>query len=436
MTTTFVNPTLWLLGALLVSAAVSALGGRPPREAVTRVVTLATRGPILALLVLMAAGGVGARLFLGYVSPGTYAEEVLGAKAFLAERSLYNGDDRDELRQWLAAEPMPADPFAIPGVSPCQASGMTTRPQFYTSQGHPPMLLLASAPIVAAYGGRGVFVAMSVVAIAAMAAAVLALAGWAGVAPRSPQTWLIAASLLGWQPVIAGLRQGDAAVLAGALVVLAWQLGARTMLAGLATGVATSIAPPAAAALAALVSLRRAAAFVAGCVVAVSALAAVAAGGLLVFADYTRVALAAARAYADTPVNYAVAGRLIASSPTLAPVTVAAIALAVVTGWRARSADAAFGAWLALGMLAAPIVWSQHLALTLVPIAVLLSRVVHSRSSWPLVAWTLLTIVLSLPDPAMSYLRDAVALVGPRAADVPVASVALLTMWGWLVATS
>ena len=38
----------------------------------------------------------GSRAVLGYLSPGTYAEGVVGARAFLAERQLYNGDERAE----------------------------------------------------------------------------------------------------------------------------------------------------------------------------------------------------------------------------------------------------------------------------------------------------------------------------------------------------
>jgi len=436
VTTTLLNSTLWLLAVLLAFATMAAARGRSPRDAATRAIAIATWWPVLTLVGLMTAAGVGSRLFLGYVSPGAYAEEVVGARAFLAERRLYQGDDRADLRRWLDAEPMPADPFAIPGITACQADAMASRPQFYTGQGHPPVLLLASAPIVAVFGGRGVFVLMSLAAIAALVAAIRALARWAGIDPPSQQTWLLAAAVFGWQPVIAGLRQGDAAVLAGALVVLAWQLRANTTAGGLAAGIAGAIAPPALAASAALVRLRSTAAVVAAGVLAAAGLATVAAGGLLVVADYARLVVAAARAYADAPLNYAIAGRLLANASTLVPIAVLGLLLGGITAWRARSGDAAFAAWLALAMLASPIVWSQHLLLTLVPVAVLFSRVFDARSSWPLVAWTLLTMVLSLPDPAMAHLRDAIALVSPRAADVPLVSVGLVAMWSWLVVTS
>ena len=436
MTTTLVNSTLWLLAVLLAFATMAAVRGRSPRDAVTRAIALATWWPVLTLVGVMAAAGVGSRLFLGYVSPGAYAEEVVGARAFLDERRLYQGDDRADLRQWLDAEPLPADPFAIPGITACQADAMASRPQFYTGQGHPPVLLLASAPIVAVFGGRGVFVLMTLAAIAALIVAILALARWAGVDPRSQRTWLLAAAVFGWQPVIAGLRQGDAAVLAGALAVLAWQLRTSTIAGGLAAGIAGAIAPPALAASAALVRLRSMAAIVAAGVLAAAALVTVAAGGLLVVVDYARLVVAAARAYADAPLNYTLGGRLLANAPTLVPVAVLGLVLVGLTAWRARSADAAFSAWLALAMLVSPIVWSQHLVLTLVPVAVLFSRVLESRSSWPLVGLTLLTMVLSLPDPAMAHLRDGIAFVSPRAADVPLASVGLVAMWSWLVVTS
>ena len=78
----------------------------------------------------------------------------------------------------------------LPGITTCQASALEHRPQFFTSQGHLPTLLLASVPIVHFVGGRGLYLALvlgSLVSIIAMVGVLLGESGRSGVARGTPR---------------------------------------------------------------------------------------------------------------------------------------------------------------------------------------------------------------------------------------------------------
>ena len=103
--------------------------------------------------------------------------------------------------------------------------------------------------------------------------------------------------------------------------------------------------------------------------------AAVAVGGPLMVTDFVDALAVTARTYAEAMPNYAVIGRaMVAGVGTRALLALFAVA-ALGSAMRGRSADTAFGTFTTLALLAAPVVWSQHLALALVPLAVLLRRV-------------------------------------------------------------
>lgn len=436
MRTTLLNPTVWVLVATVAAATLGAVRGEDARRSLDRVVRWATTAPVLAVLLVLAAGGLGSRLVLGFLSPGAYAEEVLAARAFLAERTVYGGDDRAELAKWMTEAPGPADPWTLPGVTPCQASAMNTRPQFYTSQGHPPMLLLASVPVVHVVGGRGLYVLLTLVSLTGVVLAWRVLATQAGLAARSGAALLLGAAIFGWQPVIAGLRQGDAVVLAGSLVVVAWRLARQGVpgWSGLAGGLAACLTLPALAVIPALTRTRGRAAVVACAVLAGAGVGAMAAGGLLVFADFSNTLVVSSKTYAEAIHNYAVVGRLLLIGTSGLALAALAALSAVATFWRGRSIDVAMGAWMTLGLLASPIVWSQHLVLALVPIVVLFQQVVSGRSALTLAAWALLVLVLSLPDPAVAHVHDLAARWLPALSGFPVVSIGLVILWAWLIA--
>lgn len=432
MRTTLLNPVVWLLTMTCAAALVGAIRRERARPTVDRVVTLATTWPALAILVVLAAGGLGSRLVLGYLSPGAYAEEVVGARAFLAERRVYGGDARAELTQWMAEAPASADAWTLPGITPCQASALRTRPQFYTSQGHPPTLLLASVPVVQVLGGRGLYVVLALTSAIACVVIAGVLLREAGVTPRSRAAVLLGAAVVGWQPIVAGIRQGDAVVPAGALVVLAWHWArGHAVRAGIAGGVASCMTLPALAVLPALCRVGWPAGAVASTVLVVVAAIVAGIAGPLVFVDFSSTLTLSARTYAQAAYNYALMGRGLTQGLDTLVLGMIAVTV-IVTVWRGRTRDTAIGAWMTVGLLVAPVVWSQHLVLTLVPLAVLFRRAA-TGPALALAAWAGLALLLSLPDPAVALLFEVLVSVSPALATVPVVSVALVALWCWLV---
>jgi hypothetical protein len=430
--TTILNPTLWLLATVVAVAGWAAICRRPAREAVRLAVWGVTRWPVLLVLGAMALAGVGSRVVVGYLSPGAYAEEVLASRFYLAERAVFRGDDRAEFERWLREEPAAADAWTLPGISSCQASALEHRPQFFTSQAHSPVLLLASVPVVRVAGGRGLYLVIVALSALGLCAAWWVLAGEFRIPRRSRESLLLATALVGWQPVLAGLRQGDAVLVAAALVVCGWGLTRRGhwAAAGGAAGLAATISLPAAACVLGLVRWPRAlgAACLAG---AVAAAATMTAGGPMLFVDFAGNIVASARTYASAMPNYALASRVAVDAGLPGAAVVAAAGALVLFGWwRARTVDQAFATFAVLGLLFAPVAWSQHMALALVPLAVLFTEAAALPSAGPLAAWALVAIGVSLPDPAVAILADAMPAWG--ATPWPVVPLVLLALWAWL----
>jgi Glycosyltransferase family 87 len=460
MHTTVLNPTIWLLAALAASSVVAAIRGQSARLAFGRVLQAAARIPLLLALGLAAIGGLGSRLVLGYLAPGNYAEEVLAARSFLSARQLYHGDDRRDFSTWLSEEPAPISPWTLPGLTVCQASAVESRPQFYTAQGHSPVLLMASVPIVAVGGGRALYVIVSLGSLVSLVGIAFALGTAAGVPPRSTTAAILLLALAGWQPALAGVRQGDAVIIVSGLVVAAWTL-LRTgddLKGGFAAGLAGMLLPPAMVLLIP-VGLRSRRALTAGLgTLTLGAGVTVAAAGPLVFADYARSTLATARLYASSPMAYSALGQLLRLDPqSLAPVVWAALAALVVTialalrrGGRARDNahsmprdaerfDITMAMFAALAFLLVPVAWSQHASLLVVPLAVLLGRTLSIDRPWTLAIWAALALLISLPDNAAVRLGLALKLTTDmtRMAVLPPAPVwAAAGLWAWLLAAS
>lgn len=396
-------------------------------------IRVATTTPILAILVLMAGGGLASRVVLGFISPGAYAEEVLGARAFLSGRGLYEADARQELGEWIAEAATPVDPWTLPGITPCQGSALSDRARYYTSQGHLPTMLLASVPIVTAAGGQGLYVVIVASSCAALVLAAALLRRAAAVPANSRVALLILIALAGWQPVLASVRQGEALVVVAVLSAAAWSVTRiGTLASGVSGGVAAMMTLPALTVVPALLGSRFKAGLLACAVVAGGTAIAVAVGGATILQDFVDLLLPSASTYAQAANNYAVIGRALAAGQVF--VTMALVGAAIVSLWRGRSSDMSFGAWLALGLLAAPIVWSQHLTLALVPLVVLLRRVLLGTSALSLLAWSLLAAVISAPDPLVAQIAALLAGISPSSTTLPVVSVALILQWIWIVA--
>jgi hypothetical protein len=465
--TTLANPTLWVLLALalygvrLAVAGVrsagwgmrnavsgpgtSDLGPRPsnhalrtshppPRFALRRASPapriphpgILTSLPILLLLIAMALANAGSRIVLGYLSPGAYAEEVVAAHRFTGEGGLYGTSTGVPALQTTGAAPW----ASLPGITACQANAMENRERFFTEHAHPPTLLLAGVPVVRVAGAKGLYVAVVLLSLAAVLAMVWVALERAGIPWRSRQALLVFAVILGWQPVIAGIRQGDAVLPAAGLVALSWHFARVGRGSAFTSALAACLTVPAIGVLPAMLRQAPRAGSAALLLVFVMGLATVTIAGASVMPDFARTMSETTRTYADAVANYSVAGRVLGAGTP-----VAAVALGLVFGWtwwRARTVDAAFAGFVAAGLLVAPVLWSQHLALTFVPALALLAHVLRTGSPLALSAWALLMLSLSLPDTAVIGIsRGLSAMLDQHVSPVPLATVAL---WAWSTA--
>lgn len=441
--TTILNPTIWLLVALAVSALLAMRRREPARTALTRVLGLASRGPVLVALALAVAAGIGSRLVIGYLAPGSYAEEVIAARGFLEARHLYQGDDRRDFSEWVREEPAPVAPWTLPGVTVCQGSAFQSRPRFYTAQGHSPALLLASVPIVRGGGGHALFFALALLSLLALGLVARALIAAAGLPVTSTAAAVVALALGGWQPVLASLRQGDAALVVCGLLMCGWQLliRRRDLMAGVVFGLAAAVLPPVVVAgiPVGLRSRRALAAWAA--TLALVAAATVAAAGPLVGTDYLGSTVATARLYAASPMAYSFVSRLLASgagAQVLALAGAGLVAAATLVALRGTF-DVSLATFAALAFLLVPVAWSQHATLLVLPVALLLAHVIAQDRPGGLVAWSVLVLLLSLPDPAVVWVGIGVRQVAGSAisAALPTAPAwAALAIWTWLIVSA
>jgi hypothetical protein len=436
MRTTLINPTVWLLAGTAVAAIAGVLRQRDARQSFDVMVRYACTWPLLVVLVAMAAAGAGSRAALGLLAPGAYAEEVIAARSFLEERQLYDADPRQELEQWTSESTLAAPPWAdLPGISPCQASTLTDRARFFTNHAHTPMLLLAGVPIVKAGGGRGLYAVLLLLSLLGVLAIVAVLLERTGISWRSRPALLLLAAVGGWQPVLAGIRQGDAVLPVTALGVLAWHLAGRRERAGsasLAAGLAACFALPAIGLLPAMLRSWARPGLLSVVVFAAGVAATMLVAGAGVIPSFVQIAVNTASTYAYAVTNYAVFARAGAAGMSPAVVTGLIMLVVLVTWMRARSADDSFASYSVLGLLLAPVVWSQHLALLLVPVVVLLGRVLVKRSSLSLAGWAGLMLLFSLPDASAAWFSEVLPIRVPGAV-LPVLSIGLLVTWGWLV---
>ena len=369
---------------------------------------------MLIALVVMSALGLGSRAAIGFLAPGAYAEEVVAARSFLEERRLYDGDPRQELDQWSAEASIGATPWSsVPGIGPCQADALSDRARFFTNHAHTPMLLLAGVPVVMLGGGRAIYVLLLLMSLAGILGMAAILLDHAGVSLRSRPGVLVLAAIAGWQPVLAGIRQGDAVLPVAALAGLAWHLARRHHRpagAAVAAGLAACFALPALAVLPALLRSWLRPGLGALILFAAAVAATIGVAGAGVVPSFLETASQTASTYAFGLTNYAVFGR--AHAAGLSTTLVFALGLTVVAvSWvRGRSVDDAFAAFMLTGLLFAPVIWSQHLALVLVPAVVLLRRLLLDGSSLSLTGWALLILLFSLPDASAASVCEMIPL--------------------------
>jgi hypothetical protein len=143
--------------------------------------------------------------------------------------------------------------------------------------------------------------------------------------------------------------------------------------------------------------------------------------------------------YAAAPLNYAVSGRVLASG-VATPAMLLAIAAftAAAAGWLGRDVDRALAAGALTAVLASPVAWSQHLALSVVAVAVTLGAALSRERPLQLGAWALLTLAISLPDGGVVAVQQALADAAGRTAPfaLPLPSLALFAFATWLLIPS
>jgi hypothetical protein len=432
MRTTLLNPTIWLLAGTAAAALYGARRGRSARQVAETVVRVACTWPILILLAALTVAGAGTRAVLGYLSPGAYVEEVLAAEAFAAERHLYPSHPREALSSWISASASTVPWTTMPGITPCQANAIEHRAQYYTENAHPPTLLLAAVPVVRIAGGKGLYLLLVVLSLVAIAVLASIAVSRTSTSLRSRAAVLAVLAIAAWQPVLAGIRQGDAALLAAALIAAAWHLsGRRQASSALAAASAACLFPPAVLGILALLRVRARAAVLASVLMTIAVATTVIVAEPSVLTEFARTVRDSATTYADATANYAIAPHVVRhAGPVVSAVGL--IAIIVSSWWIARTRDAAFAIFTAAALVAAPMLWSQHLALLFVPLVVLLESVIRRRSPIALAAWAALALTFSLPDTAMIAIsRMLSAIAGP----LPLAPAGILLLWGWLLAT-
>ena len=433
MLTTLINPTVWLLTAAVGAGLLGTFRRASARECLEDLLGRVSIWPVVLVFAVMAASGLASRIVLGYGSPGAYAEEVVAARSFLESRTLYREGGPQELAKWMAETPVTPVPWtAIPGVTECQANAMRQRPRFFTNHAHTPMLLLAGVPLIRFGGQRAVYGAFTLLSLTAVVAMAMVLLERARLEWSSRRGILLLAALAGWQPVLAGVRQGDAVLAAAALIAVSWFLlvRGRPARSALAAGVAACVALPALGVLLALFRTAVRAGLLATTLFVFAVCGTLVIGGSGVLPGYIQTVADTARTYSYSVTNYAIAGRIpTAGQGGMAAILVFASAL-VFSWWRGTTLDRGFTAFVALGLLVAPVIWSQHLTIALVPVAVLFGRVWLDGSAASLVAWATLVLLLSLPDASAATISQFLAIPSPSGAIVPVTSLAILALWG------
>jgi hypothetical protein len=441
--TTLINPVVWLLAIVCVTSAVASRRGRLTRDAMAPLLALAHRPLVCGAIVVAAVSTAGPRIVLGYLAPGSYAEEVVAARTLLAGNGTRSTDDGEAFRRWLAEEPAPITPWTLPGLSSCQANAFESRAHFFTAQGHPPFLLLATVPLVAAFGGRGTFVVVTLLSLAAIA--LLARFRPGRRTRRAGFPLVAAAALLAcWQPVAAALRQGDVALLVAALVLMtgvALERGHATR-AGVAAGLAASVSIGALPLTLVVFVYSRRAGAVGLVTVVLASVATMLVAGPLVLLDYIDAVRTTSHAYAGTPFNYTLLGRVPWTAVAVgAAVAVAATAVlasrarrgaAVIPGGAGDGLAISVAAAAALVPLLCPVAWSQHLVVAALPASVLLACIWERNAAW-LCTLALLLLAVSLPDRPVAWIAHLLAPESLKAVWPPIPLASLLILWAWLL---
>ena len=432
MATTLLNPTVWLLAATIVVSLVGVYRGRSAADSLWMLLRVARTPIVLVALLAMAAVGLGSRLI---VAPGVERARTGGQAGAIARFNRAPpsaSDTRAGFADWLAVAKQRDVPWKpLPGSQGCPAVSMADRVPLFTTHGDTPPFLALQAYAVR-YFGQGVsLLTMKLVWLAAALTIVARVLRAYGLKWRSREGLLVAAAVAGWQPVLAGIRQLDAALPATALVMVAWH-AARTRRLNTSAAAAACAACCALPALGGVIGVarlgRRAALTVAG-VLAVLLGATAAITGWHVLVGFVLTVVYAAKMWLPVGISYSLSGRIASAEAGTVLFFIALAAGALISWWRARGADGSFASFVTLGLLAAPVVFSAQLSLALIALVVVFARMREEGSSRLLLAWALLALSLSLPDQAARWTTW--PLLSPAPGSLPLGVFGLIALWLW-----
>jgi hypothetical protein len=436
-----INPTFWLL----IAVCVAAIGRRASRGArFAALLNAATSWPVLALVSAVVAANVSARGLIGLVVPGDFVQEVVAARSFQSEGTLYTPDINGDVEQWLRTEP-PSVPSWLPDpvqryLRERQAVGRNR----LVAQAHPPTLLMAVAPWIWLFGADVTYILLSLASIAAaVISSQLLLAAWKP-APSPAERWFTALAVISWQPVLASVRDGQISVIIGAFLVAAWSAArkGRFLRGGVVVGMASALKLYPAVVLVLLALRRRAALGAALSVLAAAGVLATVIAGVRVWDDYLASARAIGHSFAGAPHNLSVVARVApatgvewlpfwyaAACAGLLAVTLLAVGSDKWSGREAAfSMDLDFGLFVCLAMLLSPVAWHHYTFMLIQPLAVALGAAHRAPQRWPLVCWALGVLALTLPDDAI---RQIWAAMSPGAFVLGLLSPGLIVLLLW-----
>jgi hypothetical protein len=436
MKATFLNPTLWLLLATAATAAVGIIRRWRAEESFRRVIDLTTRTPILAGLLAVTAVGVTSRLVIA----ANQERDVVKRSRVVLNRLFSNErvDGRETwnaYQEWIQRTRGSDVPWqAAQAAAGCPAKAMWDRVSLFTPQADTPVLLIGTGTVARYLPPRVLKTLVILSALTAVITLWLVLCEFVEVHWRSREGVLLLSILAGWQPVLAGIRQADVVLPATAIAALAWRSARNRqwVASGLGAALAGCLTLPAVGALLAVLRSNRRAAVSAAAGLILLTATTIGVAGADVAPGYVLTVAYAASSWFPTLTSYSTAGRAIAANVPMAIIAAMVLLALVFTWWRSRAVDLAFGSFLALGILLAPLVWSQHLALAVIPCALVLNHIVRQhRSSASLLGWTLLVVCISLNDQSASRFTTWFA-VGSGDIAVPAGVIALVVLWLWL----
>jgi glycosyl transferase family 87 len=404
---TLVNPTWWLLCVAVVVCA----GARDHRRALPALLRRGTGTVALLAFGAAATLNVGARALLGHAVPGDFVQEVVGSESVANGSSLYPEDVNAAVGGWLRQDP-PVIPRWLPrSVQQWLLSRQLDGRNRLVAQAHPPTLLAAFTPAVVLFGPYGAYWELTCISVGAAVLAALLIVSQ--LAPQSTTRvyTLAVLAVLSWQPTLAAIRDGQASVLIGALLVAAWGdlRRERDRRAGIWLGVATALKlyPVV---LVAWVAVRRPRAFVTAVLTIVAAVGiATLAVGPSEWVKYVDAGGEIVTAFASVPYNLSLLARLAALIPGSilgAMFFCVAVCMMAVTflGIPGRIApahgeiDRDAAAFVTLALLLSPVAWHHYVFMLLLPLAVVGLDVWKGGRRPAMIAICVLALILSAPD--------------------------------------